>query len=251
MSSLTNQRTGEPLCVNNWRQRLLVIKNFFAHLEKQGLVESNPLADISIPKSTPPQPRKTTLTTREVEEVLSQMDLNTPLGIRDRAIVETLYSTAIRRMEIVSLGLYDLDISEGLLRIREGKGQKERMVPVGKGAIGWTLKYLLEVRPYLIRGEDPGILFLSVLGGGLNKNYLGTLVRGYLRKAGLLQGSCHIFRHTAATLMLAGGADMFSLQEMLGHVSLETTVRYARVKVEKFKEVFKASHPRALLDRGD
>jgi len=251
VSSLKNQRTNEPLSISSQRIRLSVIKNFFTYLQKQGLIPFHPFTHIEIPKSTPKEPRKATLTAEEVEEVLSQIDLKNPLGVRDRAMIEVLYSTAIRRMELASLGLYDLDMSEGLLRITQGKGQKERMVPIGKRAIKWTLKYLLEVRPYLIRWEDPGILFLSALGGGLSQNYLGTLVRGYLRQAGLLHGSCHLFRHTAATLMLAGGADMLSLQEMLGHNSLDTTVQYTRVGVEKLKEVFKQSHPRAFLDRGD
>ncbi|MCA9556473.1 MAG: tyrosine-type recombinase/integrase, partial [Myxococcales bacterium] len=186
----------------------------------------------------------------EAEAVLAQPDVADPLGVRDRAILELLYSTGIRRTELTRLQLFDLDWVRGTLRVREGKGDKERVVPVGERALAWCEKYLREVRPTLLYGKEEGWLFLTRRGDGFTPNGLTKLAGDYVEAAGLGKpGACHLFRHTMATAMLENGADIRYIQEMLGHAQLETTQIYTRVSIHKLKEIHTATHPSAKLGR--
>jgi integrase/recombinase XerD len=184
------------------------------------------------------------LSASEAERVLARPDPGTPLGLRDRAILEVLYSTGIRRMELIGLDLSDLDAERGLLFIREGKGRKDRLVPIGDRAIHWTHRYLDQTRPRLLRNHDPGALFLGARGARVRPTRLTERMHGYVLAAGLgKSGSCHIFRHTMATLMHDGGADIRDLQEMLGHALLSTTQIYTHVSVARLKAVHTRTHP--------
>jgi len=192
------------------------------------------------------------LTEIEAEKVLAAVDVREPMGIRDRAILETLYSTGIRRMELIGLALTDLDTERGTLLVRQGKGKKDRMVPIGERAIAWLEKYLAEVRPELAVPPDDGTIFLTNMGEALSPNRLTQLVRGYEDAADIgKRGACHLFRHTMATLMLENGADIRFIQQMLGHVSLTSTQIYTQVSVKKLKEVHTATHPASLHKIGD
>ncbi len=186
----------------------------------------------------------------EIEQVLRQPDLNDAKGLRDRAILETFYSTGIRRMELANLKLYDIDADRGTVMIRQGKGKKDRHIPIGERAVAWINKYVNEARPQLVLGAEDGTVFLTHLGEPFQRVQLTKLVRVYLEKSKIGKvGGCHLFRHTMATLMLENGADIRIIQEMLGHAQLSTTEIYTRVSINLLKKVYSATHPAAHLER--
>jgi integrase/recombinase XerD len=214
----------------------------------------NPAAELVMPKLPKRLPRAV-LSVSEMERVLAAPDLATALGLRDRAILEVLYSTGIRRMELVGLDCTDVDPERGTLFVREGKGKKDRLVPIGERAIRWTERYVDQVRPKLIersalravRNRSTIALFLSARGTRLRATKLTDRLHQYLSKAGIEKpGSVHIFRHTMATLMHDAGADIRDLQEMLGHAQLSTTEIYTHVSIERLKAVHARTHPAHL-----
>jgi site-specific recombinase XerD len=167
---------------------------------------------------------KHVLTIEEVERVLNLPDTTTALGVRDGAMLETLYSTGIRRMEIIGLEQRDVDYERGTLMIRQGKGKKDRMIPIGDRALAWVARYRDEVRPELAVAGDDGTLFLTVTGQAFSDNRMTQMVRNHVRAAGLGNiGNCHLFRHAMATQMLENGADVRFIQAMLGHADIKTT----------------------------
>jgi integrase/recombinase XerD len=180
----------------------------------------------------------------QVEQILAQPDLSTRSGVRDRSILEVLYSTALRRMELARLQASDIDLVEGLVRVRGGKGRRDRIVPVGARARRWVATYLQDVRPCLLPSHRENTLFITDYGEPFGKNRLGDLVRRYVERARLAApGACHLFRHACATHMLENGADIRFIQSMLGHASLSTTQIYTRVSIAKLREVHAATHP--------
>lgn len=242
---------GRPLTFHTQQIRLVSIRAFFKHLARQNRILSNPASDLDLPRRERRLPHES-LTPQEAERVLAQPDLTKPLGLRDRAILETFYSTGLRRMELANLGLYDLDAERGTLTIRQGKGKKDRVVPIGERAVAWVEKYRQEVRPELVSGPDPGTLFLNELGESIGLDWLSIMVRRYVERARLGKGgSCHLFRHTLATVMLEGGADVRYIQEMLGHERLDTTQIYTQVSIRALKAIHNATHPAAMLRRKD
>lgn len=237
------QPNDRPLTVAVQAQTLQRVRLFFKWLTRQHLTLFNPAAEIELPRQPTRLPRDI-LTAQEVEAILAQPDVQTPLGVRDRAILETFYATGIRRKELANLGLYDLDPARGSLMIREGKGGKDRVVPIGQRAQDWINRYVVQVRPQLVVEPDPGALFLTVDGAALHtRHVLGDLVKKYLRAAGIAKGACHVFRHTVATLMLENGADIRFIAEMLGHARLTTTQIYTHVSIAKLKQIYAATHP--------
>jgi integrase/recombinase XerD len=190
---------------------------------------------------------KHVLSRSEIETILTQPDVTEPMGIRDRALLEVLYSTGMRRSELAHLQLYDLDNERGTIMVRQGKGKKDRMIPIGNRAILWIEKYTEIVRPQLVGLSDDGTLFLTNLSESFSPNRLTQLVRGYVQKAELgKSGSCHLFRHACATLMLENGADVRFIQAMLGHANLQTTELYTHVSIRKLKAVHELTHPAKL-----
>ena len=182
---------------------------------------------------------------------MAEPDLGDSLGVRDRAILEVLYSTGMRRMELVGLELYSVDVERGTVMIRQGKGKKDRMVPIGERALSWIEKYVREVRPQLAMEPDDGVLFLTGDGAPITPGRLTHMVRAYVDAADIgKHGSCHLFRHTMATLMLEGGADVRFIQAMLGHARLDTTQIYTQVSIRKLKEIHSMTHP-ARMQRAD
>jgi integrase/recombinase XerD len=164
--------------------------------------------------------------------------------------VETLYSTGMRRMEVVGLTVYDVDLERGTVMIRLGKGGKDRMVPIGERALSWIERYLEEVRPELLVPPDDGHLFLSHRGRPFTLKGMTMLCHRLVKASGVGKaGSCHIFRHTCATLMLERGADIRFIQEMLGHRDISSTQIYTHVSIKQLKEVHAATHPTARLSR--
>ena len=199
----------------------------------------------------PRQLPKVLLSVAEVEHILNQPDVMTASGLRDRALLETFYSSAIRRMELARLALYDADLAQGTLMIRQGKGRRDRLVPLGARACAWLQRYLDEVRPVLTMRNDETALFLNDYGDPFSPSGLSSLVRHHLRHAGILQGSCHAFRHACATHMLENGADIRFIQVLLGHAQLTTTEIYTSVSIGKLKEIHAATHPARLTRRED
>ena len=193
------------------------------------------------------------LTPAEVEAILSQPDITTASGLRDRAMLELLYSTGVRRMEVTRLKCYDVDTEAGSVMVREGKGRRDRFIPIGARACAWLTRYLHEVRPLLIVEPDDGYLFLTDYGEPINRNAAGGITRRYIERAGFtFPGSCHLFRHAMATHMLENGADIRYIQAMLGHAKLTTTEIYTQVSILKLKEIHTATHPARLQRaRGD
>jgi integrase/recombinase XerD len=155
-------------------------------------------------------------------------------------------------MEVANLKLYDIDADRGTLMIRQGKGKKDRHIPIGERALAWIDKYIREARPELLAATEDGTVFLTHLGEPFQRVQLTALVRGYLTKSKIgKMGGCHLFRHTVATLMLENGADIRVIQEMLGHAKLSTTELYTRVSINLLKQVYAATHPAAHLNRPD
>jgi integrase/recombinase XerD len=237
---------GEPLTFRGQHARLVPIRGFFRWLARQNHLLYNPASELELPRLEKRLP-KYVLTKSEVEQVMRQPDVSEPMGLRDRAILETFYSTGMRRRELMGLSLFDLDRERGTVMIRQGKGKKDRMIPIGERAIRWIDRYQNDVRPALVVGRMNATLFLTHTGEPFTPNRLTQLVREYVQAANLgKSGSCHLFRHTMATLMLENGADIRYIQAMLGHAELSTTQIYTQVSIRKLKEIHTATHPGKL-----
>lgn len=237
---------GAPLSVNAQLGLLGPIRAWFKWLTRQNYLLYNPASDLILPKKPKALP-KGLLSIAEIENVINQCDVTTTLGIRNRAMLETFYSTGIRRLELIKLKLYDVDIERGALMVRQGKGNKDRLIPIGARACAWIDKYLQEVRPELLTGADDTTLFLHDDGKPYLVDRLGDLVKRHLEHAGItIMGACHLFRHACATHMLEGGADIRFIQAMLGHEDLATTQIYTQVSLTKLKEIHNATHPARL-----
>ena len=240
---------GEPLTPNTQGKKLHTVAKYCRWLVRERLLAYDPSAELEMPRSGLRLPRAV-LTAEEAERVLAVPDTSTVLGLRDRAILETLYATGIRRAELIRLNLEHVELNRGVLSIRHGKGDKDRFVPIGDRAAAWIRAYLDRSRPQLLVHDDERALFLSVRGVRINDHYLTEVVAKALAGSGVGKpGGCHLFRHTAATLMLEGGADLRFIQQMLGHASVETTQVYTRVSLEKLKAVHSVTHPGARLER--
>jgi integrase/recombinase XerD len=235
---------GRPLSVVTQRQRLLAVQHFFAWLCRENHLPSNPAADLILPhKQQELLPR--TLSHEEIAAVLAVPDVTDPMGLRDRAILETFYATGVRRTELVCLDLGDVDRSRSTLLVRSGKGGKGRVVPMGEHAAHWLERYLEDCRPLLEANERETALFLTGYGGRYSIGFLGNWVRRTLKKAGVERpGSCHLLRHSCATHMLEGGADIRFIQQLLGHASLETTQIYTQLTIQQLRDVHARCHPR-------
>ena len=234
---------GRPLSFRTQSQRLIPVKGLFAWLTRSELLRFDPSLQLVLPKSEHRVP-EAVLSVDEVEAVLAGPDTTTPLGVRDRAMLEVFYSTAIRRAELLHLRVSDIDYGRRTLFVRQGKGARDRFVPIGERACHWVMRYFDEVRPELDRSRSHPTLFLSATGAPIAPDVISRLVSTYVRAgAPTKKGSCHLFRHSAATLMLDAGADVRFIAEMLGHQKLETTMTYTRVSMAKLQEVHARCHP--------
>jgi integrase/recombinase XerD len=240
------KKDGQPLAVASQHSRLAPLKVWFRWLTQRKYIPQDPAAELELPRIGYKLPN--VMNKEEAERVLSQPKIEVPLGIRDRAMLELLYSSGLRRMELLHLKLYDVDQKHGLVTVREGKGKRDRVVPVGERALAWLDMYLNTLRPEIVRQPDNGIVFLTSNGAPFTPNHLSWLARQYVKSAGIGKaGACHIFRHTMATLMLEGGADIRYIQAMLGHVRLDTTQIYTHVSIRTLKQVHTTTHPAARL----
>jgi len=241
---------GEPLTARSQQFLLIPLRSWFSWLVKQGHLPYSPAAELELPKVVRRLP-KAILSAQEAETVLAMPNVTTAVGLRDRAILETFYSTGIRRMELTKLTIQDVDRERGTLFIREGKGKKDRMIPIGERALAWIAAYRDRARPELMGLQDDGTLFLNNLGKPLKPFHLTILAGLYVKKSGIgKEGACHVFRHTMATLMLENGADTRYIQAMLGHASLETTQIYTKVSIRALKAIHTATHPGRMPEEG-
>lgn len=239
------KRDGEPLSINAQRAKLTPLRGFFRWLTRQALIEANPAADLELPRKLKRVPR-VVLSEREAEQVLAGVPLDTALGLRDRALLEVLYATGMRRHEVARLHLGDVDAERGVVLIREGKGGKDRMIPLGERALYWLARYQAQARPELAWNSNDKTLFLGAEGKPLSLQWLSRIVAQWVDAAKLgKRGGCHLWRHTMATLMLEGGADLRYIQAMLGHAELSTTQIYTQVAIRQLQRVHAMTHPGA------
>jgi integrase/recombinase XerD len=239
------KKNGQPLSFHSQHTRLAPVRVWFRWMVRQNYLLANPASEIELPRIGYRLPN--VLSIAEAEQVISQPDIHDPLGLRDRAILETLYSTGVRRLELIHLKLYDLDLARGIVTIRQGKGKKDRVIPIGDRAVAWIEKYLADARPRLVVEPDTGILFLTADGEEIGRDHLTFMARGYIAQAKIGKtGACHLFRHTMATLMLEGGADIRFIQQMLGHAKLSSTQIYTQVSIRMLKQVHSMTHPAQL-----
>ncbi len=238
---------GRPLTRDTQRLRLSPLRGLFAWLTRERVVAMNPAVDLVLPRSEQRMPRRL-ISVAEFEDLVRQTAVKGLIGLRDRAILETLFATGIRRAELANLTLFDIDAANNSLAVREGKGRKDRLIPIGERALAWIEKYLLDVRPMLVRDPSDNMLFLTDRGQHFVKKRLSDLVKKYLTAVGIDSGgACHLFRHSMATLMLENGADLRYIQAMLGHADISTTTIYTRVAIGKLRDVHTRTHPTALL----
>jgi integrase/recombinase XerD len=227
-------------------RQLVTLRNFFRFAQIQELIPADPSVNLESPKIRRTLPGYLRL--EEVERLLAQPNEKTSLGLRDRAMLEVLYSTGLRVSELISLGVSDLDAKVGCVRCI-GKGDKERIVPVGRKALGMVDKYLRDARPQLCgKGKAFGnpTLFVNRRGRPLSRVGVWKILSAYGRGAGLrVPMKPHMLRHSFATHLLERGADLRSVQLMLGHADISTTQIYTHVVEERLKQIYKAHHPRA------
>lgn len=227
-------------------RKLSCLRSFFNFLDREGINEGNPVADISTPKQGKYIPSY--LPVDEMFRLLEGPDRGTPMGLRDLAIMEVLYSCGIRVAELAGLNMTDVDFGGRIIKVL-GKGNKERIVPVGRKAIDALRNYIDAVVPLRKKSQaDDGRgfpLFVNKMGGRLTTRSVGYIIKKYSMECGLLNDiSPHSLRHTFATHLLDGGADLRSVQEMLGHMSLSTTQKYTHVSMDRLMAVYDKAHPR-------
>jgi integrase/recombinase XerD len=225
-------------------RHLVTLRNFFRFAQVQELITTDPSLNLESPKIRRTLPGYLRL--EEVERLLAQPDAKTAAGLRDRAMLEVLYSTGLRVSELIGLRVTDLDAKVGCIRCI-GKGDKERIVPAGRKALAMVEKYLREARPKLLgKGVSSQALFVNRRGGSLSRVGVWKILSAYGRRAGLRVAlTPHMLRHSFATHLLERGADLRSVQLMLGHADISTTQIYTHVVEERLKQIYKAHHPRA------
>ncbi len=225
-------------------RHLVTLRNFFRFAQVQELIATDPSMNLESPKIRRTLPGYLRL--EEVERLLTEPDAKTALGLRDRAMLEVLYSTGLRVSELIGLRVTDLDSKVGCIRCI-GKGDKERIVPAGRKALGMVEKYLRDGRPKLLgKGVSSQALFVNRRGGSLSRVGVWKILSAYGRRAGLRVAlTPHMLRHSFATHLLERGADLRSVQLMLGHADISTTQIYTHVVEERLKQIYKAHHPRA------
>lgn len=229
------------LSARSIHRALVAVKGFFRFLLREGLIEEDPFEDVMLPNFSRTLPD--VLSEEEVMRLIAGTDPSTPLGLRDRALLELLYGTGIRVSEACGLKLEGVELELGYLVVK-GKGEKERLVPFGEYAREWLKEYLEKARPKLLKGKDPGFVFLNPMGRPMSRQGVWKVIRKYALKTGIMRVTPHTLRHSFATHMLKRGADLRYVQAMLGHSDISTTQVYTSVNVQYLKEVHRRYHPR-------
>lgn len=234
---------GKPLGISTQRERLAVLQKFFRWMCREDRLASNPASELVLPRPEKRLPDPA-LTPGQLDAVLAMPDVGDPLGVRDRAILEMFYSTAIRRSELAGLTLDAVHHERRTLHIRLGKGRKDRYVPIGQRALAWLNRYLDEVRPRLVINHSEQALFVTSYGGGFSADVLGRMVGKYIAKADMGRtGGCHLLRHTCAGHLHEAGAGIRYIQQLLGHEHLDTTAIYTQIGIRQLQDVHARFHP--------
>jgi integrase/recombinase XerD len=229
------------------QRKIACLRSFYRHLRREQIIDHDPTSELRPPRSRNRLPN--VLSRDEVNRLLSQPAGDSVGALRDRALLETMYACGLRASEAIGLELSELDLDDGTLRAY-GKGSKERLVPVGTAAVAALRSYLERGRPQLIGLRDEPRVFLNLRGRPLSRQGLYKIVQGHAASAGLADRmSPHTLRHTFATHLLAGGCDLRSLQEMLGHADIGTTQMYTHLTADRLRDVYFDAHPRAQLQR--
>ncbi|HQG30602.1 MAG TPA: site-specific tyrosine recombinase XerD [Deltaproteobacteria bacterium] len=222
-------------------RRLSAVRQFYRFLLEEGGIKKDPTREMVTPKRGKYLPQ--VLSTDEVDRLLAAPDVSTPMGTRDKAMIELLYATGLRVSELVGLKMHMLNLSVGYLICR-GKGGKERLVPIGESAIRWLKEYITVVRPAVVR-KSSDVLFCSNRGAAMTRQNFWYMIRRYAYEAGIMKSiSPHVLRHSFATHLLAGGADLRSVQMMLGHSDISTTQIYTHINAARLKQIHERYHPR-------
>jgi len=244
--SLVSQE--KPLSLETQYSRLVSLKSFFKYLACTNQILYDPSTDIELPKRKKNLP-KDIMTKKEIMRILNQPDPDTALGLRDKAILELLYSTGIRNQELRQLTVYDIDTTNNYARINQGKGKKDRVVPLGEIAANYIEEYIRYARPKLLKEQQANILFITRSGKAIDHSSLIRKIKKYAKYAKINKHiTPHSFRHTCATHLLKNNAALRHIQELLGHKSIETTQIYTQVEISDLKRAHKKYHPR---ERGD
>jgi integrase/recombinase XerD len=223
-------------------RNLVAIRTFFQFLIQEGILEANPIEELESPKIAKTLPE--ILTLKEVEQLLEQPNPQTPIGIRDRAMLEVLYATGMRVSELTHLPINQVNLESGYVLVF-GKGSKERIVPLGSEAMKWVALYLKAARERLAKGKESPFLFINRSGRGMSRQQFWKNIKAFGRRAGIRKRiTPHLLRHSFASHLLEGGADLRSVQMMLGHVDISTTQIYTHVTGERLKKIHKRYHPR-------
>jgi integrase/recombinase XerD len=235
-----------PVAPATLQRKAACLRSFYRHLRREGEMERDPTADLRAPRKSQKLPQ--VLSRAEVGRLLATPRGDEPAALRDRALLELMYACGLRASEAIGIEMGDIDLTAGVLRAR-GKGSKERLVPIGREAIAATRAYVERGRPRLVGLRDEPRLIVNRRGTGLTRQGLYKIVQRYAKDAGL-EGrmSPHTLRHTFATHLLAGGCDLRSLQEMLGHADIATTQIYTHLSAERLKDAYFKAHPRATAD---
>ena len=235
-----------PASTATIHRKTACLRSFYRHVRREGLLESDPTATLTPPWRSRKLPH--VLTRGEIDRLLSQPRGMEPAALRDRALLEVMYACGLRASEAIGLELTDVDLEDRVLRAR-GKGSKERVVPIGQPAVQALRAYLERGRPGLVKGAREDHVFVNFRGGALTRQGLYKIVRRHAVTAGLADRmSPHTLRHTFATHLLAGGCDLRSVQEMLGHADVSTTQLYTHLSSQRLKDVYFQAHPRATVD---
>jgi integrase/recombinase XerD len=241
------QGNGRPAATSATIQRkAAALRSFYRHLRREGVRESDPTAKLSAPRKSRKLPR--VLGMAEVQRLLEQPRGTEPMALRDRALLELMYACGLRASETIDLDVAHVDLVDCVLRAR-GKGSKERIVPVGRTAARAVADYLRRGRPQLVGSRTQSRLFVNFRGGALTRQGLYKVIGRHAQSAGLADKmSPHTLRHTFATHLLAGGCDLRSVQEMLGHADVSTTQLYTHLSNQHIKDAYFRAHPRARKD---
>jgi integrase/recombinase XerD len=249
ISELADGHDGRrPVAATTLQRKVACLRSFYRHLRREALLDSDPTSDLRPPRSRVRLPR--VLSRDQVNSLLAQPKGTGNAALRDRALLETMYACGLRASEAITLKLSELDTDAGVL-IAHGKGSKERLVPIGSKALESLRVYLKRGRPALVGIRDEPHVFLNLRGQQLSRQGLYKIVQRHARAAGLdSRMSPHTLRHTFATHLLAGGCDLRSLQEMLGHADIGTTQIYTHLSSERLRDVYFDAHPRAKIHAG-
>lgn len=239
-------RLGQPLAWNSKESMLISVRSFFRWLHAEGRLAINPATKSRL-HQRPSRLQRNVPTSEDIERILARPDTSKPIGIRDRAMLELFFGTGIRRMELAALQITDLDFEGKTIHIRQGKGGKQRLVPVADQALFWVRRYLDEVRGQ----ANVGFMFLTRLGEAFNLSWLTTTIGAYIHSVMPDQaGACHLLRHSMATSMLENGADIRHIQVILGHSDLTSTQIYTHVSLNQLRSVYERTHPSARKAKG-